>query len=48
MCARKCLCNTCYRKKKCIDCEHMDMVKEVNCSVDGLTECNNYVEFRQS
>ncbi|KIE47297.1 hypothetical protein U732_1100 [Clostridium argentinense CDC 2741] len=43
MCVNSCLCNSCYKKKTCSDCEYISNHKDTECYVDGIKECSNYV-----
>jgi hypothetical protein len=42
MCVKLCLCNSCYKKKNCSDCEYIDEHKEDECCVKGITYCVHY------
>lgn len=41
MCVKSCLCNSCYKKNTCSDCEYIENQKEVDCYIEGVTKCPN-------
>ena len=43
MCVKTCLCNSCYKKKTCTDCEYITNHKKVECNGQGVTKCGNFV-----
>ena len=45
MCAKKCECNTCYKKYTCTDCSYMYLNNNVSCPQDGVHGCKYYQYF---
>ena len=46
MCAKSCLCNSCYKKKTRADCQLINIHKEVNCYTEEIKECCGHIESR--
>lgn len=47
MCVKSCLCNSCYKRKTCADCQYNKDHKDVDCLTEGIVKCNNYVVRKQ-
>ena len=43
MCVQSCLCNSCFKKNTCSDCEYIKEHEKDNCYIGGVTECENYM-----
>jgi hypothetical protein len=44
MCVKSCICNSCYKKNTCSDCNYINDHNEVDCRTDGITKCDSYIE----
>lgn len=44
MCVKSCLCNSCYKKNTCSDCEYIKIHKESECHIKGITKCGYKIE----
>jgi len=44
MCTRRCKCNLCYKKDTCTDCQYISEHEDIDCTVNGITECEHFVE----
>lgn len=46
MCAKTCLCNSCYKQHTCVDCFYMKEITTIDCFSEGITECKHYSKRR--
>lgn len=42
MCVKTCLCNSCYKKKTCLDCSFININKDSECYIKGITKCEYF------
>lgn len=40
MCVKSCSCNSCHKRNTCTDCEYNNEHKDVDCSTEGITQCD--------
>lgn len=45
MCVKKCMCNKCYKRKTCIDCEYFKNDDTVDCNNNGVIYYDYQVKY---